>query len=216
MSKDSKLQKAVLAELAWDPQLAADHIGVSADEGVITLSGHVASFWERFAAEAAAKRVKGVKAVAETIEVKLAFDATRDDSEIAAAAVARLAWEATVPLDAITISVQKGWITLSGCVYGNHQKVAAETAVRTLRGVVGLTSQITIKAGSDAGAISDDIVHALHRSWFFDPKTIGVTEDRGVVRLTGSVSSPHDRQVAAETAWAAQGVVEVQNDIYVD
>jgi len=215
MSKDSKLQKAVLAELTWEPRVTAAHIGVTADDGVVTLSGHVATFVERHAAEAAARRVNGVKAVVEDIEVRLAFDGGRGDDDIAAAAVERLAWDASVPVDAVKVSVEKGWVTLSGAVEWFFQKESAELAVRALRGVVGLTNQIVLHPRANAQTISDDILHALGRSWFFDPQTIEVTDKNGKVRLSGTAPSPHARQVAAETAWAAPGTLEVQNDILV-
>jgi osmotically-inducible protein OsmY len=216
MSKDSKLQKSVLAELAWEPRITAGHIGVTAEDGVVTLSGHVASFVERHAAEAAARRVNGVKAIVEGIEVRLAFDGGRGDEDIAAAAIERLAWDASVPAESVKVSVEKGWITLTGAVEWFFQKESAELAVRSLMGVVGLTNQIALHPRPNAATLSDDIGHALGRSWFFDPKTIEVTDRDGRVRLTGTVPSPHARQVAAETAWAAPGTVEVQNDIRVD
>jgi osmotically-inducible protein OsmY len=215
MSKDSKLQSNVLAELAWEPSVTAGHIGVTADNGVVTLTGHVPSFVERYAAEAAAKRVKGVKAVAEEIEVRLAFDGERGDDDIAAAVLERLAWDASITPDSVKVNVEKGWVTLSGAVQWHFQKQSAALIVRPLKGVVGLTNQITLIEQTDARAISDSIVHALGRSWFFDPKLIDVTETGGRVRLTGAVASPHARQVAAETAWAAAGVTDVRNDIRV-
>jgi len=215
MSKDSKLQKAVQAELTWEPRLTAAHIGVTAEDGVVTLSGHVLSFVERHAAEAAAWRVNGVKAVVEGLEVRLAFDGGRGDNDIAAAAIERLAWDASVPVDAVKVSVEKGWVTLTGAVEWFFQKESAEAAVRSLRGVVGLTNQIALHARANATTLSDDIFHALGRSWFFDPQTIEVTDKNGKVRLSGTVPSPHARQVAAETAWASPGTVEVQNDIRV-
>jgi osmotically-inducible protein OsmY len=215
MSKDSKLQKAVLAELAWEPRTTAGHIGVTAEDGVVTLSGHVASFVERHAAEAAARRVNGVKAVVEGIEVRLAFDGGRGDNDIAAAAIERLAWDASVPADAVKVSVEKGWVTLTGAVEWFFQKESAELAVRSLRGVTRLTNQIALHPRASATTISDDILHALGRSWFFDPQTIEVTDKNGKVRLSGTAPSPHARQVAAETAWASPGTLEVQNDIRV-
>jgi len=215
MSKDSKLQKAVQAELTWEPRLTAAHIGVTAEDGVVTLSGHVLSFVERHAAEAAAWRVNGVKAVVEGLEVRLAFDGGRGDNDIAAAAIERLAWDASVPVDAVKVSVEKGWVTLTGAVEWFFQKESAELAVRSLRGVVGLTNQIALHPRANAQTISDDILHALGRSWFFDPQTIEVTDKNGKVRLSGTAPSPHARQVAAETAWAAPGTLEVQNDIVV-
>lgn len=215
MSHDSDLQQAVLAELKWEPSIVAAHIGVAANAGVVTLTGHVDSYTQKRAAECAAGRVKGVKAVAEEIEVRLAFDAKRDDSELAAAAIDRLAWDVSVPRDAIEVRTENGWVTLTGQVAWHFQKVAAEQDIRPLLGVVGVSNQITIKPLVNTSNITDDILHALHRSWFFDPTTIAVTARGSQVRLTGSVTSWNDRQVAAETAWAAPGVTEVANDIAV-
>ena len=215
MSQDSKLQQAVLAELEWEPSVNPAHIGVTANAGVVTLTGHVEDYTQKHAAEAAAGRVKGVKAVAEELEVKLPFDVRRDDEAIAAAAVDRLGWDVSVPRDAVKVRVEHGWVTLSGEVDWWFQGQAAEQAVKHLMGVVGVSNATAIKPSVDTATLSDDITHALHRSWFFDPKTVQVTAERGQVRLTGTVHSQHDRQLAAETAWAAQGATGVQNLITV-
>jgi osmotically-inducible protein OsmY len=213
MTPDSQLQKAVLDELSWEPSITAAHIGVAATAGVVTRSGHVRNYAEKHAAETAARRVKGVTAIAQEIEVRLPFDMKRTDEEIAAAAVDRLAWDVSVPQQCAKVQVENGWITLTGQMDWNYQKNAAEQNLRRLFGVVGVSNQITIKPKVNAFNISDDITHALHRSWFFDPRTVTVSAQGGNVRLTGSVHSPHDRQVAAMTAWAAPGVTGVQNDI---
>jgi osmotically-inducible protein OsmY len=215
MSHDSQLQEAVLSELAWEPSVTAAHIGVTANAGVVSLTGHVESFVEKHAAERAARRVRGVKAVAEEIEVRLPFEAKRGDDDIAAAAIERLAWDVSVPPDAITVNVEKGWLTLTGQVDWNYQKEAAEFDVRSLFGVVGASNEITIKPKINVSNLSDDITHALHRSVFFDPKTVSVSAQGGKVRLTGTVHSWHDRQVAASTAWGAPGTTAVENDISV-
>jgi osmotically-inducible protein OsmY len=215
MSNDSQLQQAVLSELAWEPSVAAAHIGVAAKAGVVTLTGHVETFAEKHAAESAARRVKGVKALAGKIEVRLAFDKRRDDEEIAAAAIDRLAWDVSVPKDAVEVEVENGWVTLTGQVDWNYQKEAAEQDIRPLFGVTGLSNQIRMKPRVNASNVSDDIMHALHRSWFFDPKTITVTAVGGKVRLTGTVHSWHDRQLAESTAWAAPGATAVENNIAV-
>jgi osmotically-inducible protein OsmY len=172
MSHDETLQKAVLAQLHWEPSVNAGHIGVTADDGIVTLTGHVETFAEKHAAEAATRLVKGVKGLAEEIEVHLAFDFQRDDDVIAAAAVDRLAWDVSVPRDSVKVSVEKAWVTLTGEVLWHFQKVAAEQNIRHLFGVVGLSNQILIKPRVDVSNISDNIMHAMHRSWFFDPKTI--------------------------------------------
>jgi osmotically-inducible protein OsmY len=120
-----------------------------------------------------------------------------------------------VPRDAVKVTVEKGWVTLTGETDWHYQRAAAEQDVHRLFGVTGVSNQITIKSKVQATSISDDIMHALHRSWFFDPRTINVSVDEGTVRLTGTVHSAHDRQLAAATAWAAPGVTAVENDIVI-
>ena len=213
MSDDHKLQKAVMAQLRWEPSVDAGHIGVTAHEGIVTLTGHVESFAEKHAAETATRLVKGVKGVAEEIEVRLAFDFQRDDDVIAAAAVDRLMWDTSVPRDAVKVTVEKAWVSLTGEVTWHYQKDAAEQDVRRLFGVVGVTNRISIKPRVDVSNLSDNIMHAMHRSWFFDTKTIDVSTIFGRVTLTGTAQSPHDRQVAADTAWATPGVTDVVNEI---
>jgi len=158
------LQAAVLAELVWEPSIIAGHIGVTADDGVATLSGHVNSYVQKQAAESAARRVKGVKAVVEEIDVRLPFDVKHDDDDIARAAVDRLSWDASVPRDAVKVNVAKGWLKLTGEVEWHFQKDAAEQDVRGLTGVVSLSNQISIKPRANAARIDEGIMHALHRS----------------------------------------------------
>lgn len=215
MSQDLHLQNAVLAELRWEPSVDAAHIGVAAEGGIVTLTGHVSNYAAKQAAEHAAGRVKGVKAVAEEIEVKLPDISQCSDEDIAAAAIHRIAWDVAMPKDAINIVVEKGRITLTGEVDGHYQKIAAEQDVRRLRGVTDVTNHITIKPRVDVVNLSDDITHALGRSWFFDPKTISVSAEGGKVRLAGTVETPHDRQLAAATAWAAPGVTDVVNNLII-
>lgn len=215
MTQNDHLQKAVLEELRWEPRVTAAHIGVTADEGVVTLSGHVENFVQRMAAEEAARRVRGVKAVAQEIEVRLPTDIQRSDDEIAAAAVQRLAWDVSVPKDLVKVNVDHGWVTLTGEVEWQFQKAAAERDIEPLFGVVGVSNQITIKPRVDVANVSDDITHALHRSWFFDPVTISVSARDGKVRLSGIARGPHERQLAAAMAWLAPGVSDVENDIQI-
>ncbi|MBP0580424.1 BON domain-containing protein [Labrys sp. LIt4] len=215
MSNDSKLQQAVLDELAWEPSVAAGHVGVTAEDGVVTLTGHVSSFAEKSTAEAAARRVKGVRAVIEHIKIKLKGDVRITDDEIAASAAARLSEDVHVPKDSVQVVVEEGWITLNGEVAWNYQKEAAEQCVWRLPAIVGVTNLITIKPAVDVFNIRDDITHALNRSWFFDPQTIEVRAEGGQVRLSGTVQSLHERQIAAATAWRAPGVTEVLNDLVV-
>jgi osmotically-inducible protein OsmY len=216
MSHDKRLQKAVLDALSWAPTVAAEHIGVTVDAGVVTLSGHVDSFAEKHAAEAVVAEVKGVKAIAEEIEVRLPFETERDDGEIAAAAIDRLFWDVSVPRKAVKVLVDKGWISLSGEVDWFFQKEAAEQDVRRLFGVTGVSNQIAIKPRANASNIGDAIQGAMDRSWLPDSASITVSVDDGRVRLSGEVHSSHDKKLAGVTAWSAPGVTYVTNDLVVN
>ncbi|MEO7055086.1 MAG: BON domain-containing protein, partial [Rhizomicrobium sp.] len=153
MPQDSRLQLSVLAELEWEPSITAAHIGVTANAGVITLTGQVESYAQKHAAEAAARRVKGVLAVAEELEVQVPFERKRGDDEIAAAIVDRLAWDVSVPRDAVQVRVEKGWVTLTGEVGWHYQRKAAEQDVRRLHGVVGVSNQVSLKPGVNSANI---------------------------------------------------------------
>lgn len=215
MSHDDQLQKAVLAELSWEPSITAAHIGVAADNGTVTLTGHVQSYDQKHAAEMATGRVKGVKAIAEELEVRLPFEIKRDDADIATAAADRLAWDSGTPRNAVKVKVEKGWVTLSGEVDWHFQKEAAEREVRNLMGVVGVTNQVTMKPHVDTALLQDDIQRALHRSVFFQPENVHVSAHDGRVKLTGTVNSWLDRRTAGSTAWAARGAMSVENDLIV-
>lgn len=214
MSNDTALKDSVLAELSWEPSVTAAHIGVTARDGVVTLTGHVQSFAEKHAAEMAVRRVKGVKAIADEIEVKLPFEVKRTDEDIAGAAVSRLAWDSTIPLNSVQATVQAGWVTLTGEVDWHFEHDAAAQEVRRLWGVVGVTNNITVKSRVNTANISGDITRALHRSWF-DPQHIKVTAEGGRVKLTGTVRSWSDRMLAGATAWAAAGATSVENDLVI-
>lgn len=214
MSDDNHIKQAVLDELKWEPSVNAAHIGVTAKDGVVTLMGSVETYAEKHAAETATLRVKDVKAVAEEIEVKLPFSVKHGDAEIAAAAVARLAWNVSLPRDAIKVTVTNGWVTLTGEVHWHYQHNAAADAVRTLWGVRGVSNHIAIKPQANAGNIKSDIMLALHRSWFA-PNNIHVAANDGEVTLSGSVDYWDQRALAGTTAWAAPGVTSVTNDIRV-
>lgn len=214
MTQDRQLQEAVLAELAWEPSITAAHIGVTANHGVVTLTGHVNTWWEKRLAEKATTRVKGVKAVAEKLEVHLPFTVKRSDEDIARAAVDRLGWEASIPHDAIKVKVEKGWVTLTGQVHWHFQKEAARRVVGGLMGVIGVSDSITIKPIADADNISEDIRVALHRS-SWAPENVHVSDVDGRVTLTGTVATSGERWTAGLTAWAARGTTNVENDLIV-
>lgn len=212
MSDDSLLQQAVLAELSWEPSVSSAHIGVTANNGVVTLTGYVESFAEKRAAEAAAYRVKGVKAVAEEIEVRLTPNMTRTDAQIAEIALESLSWDVSVPKDKVRVKVEKGWVTLTGEVNWHFQKDAAERDIRRLFGVVGVSNQIAIKPHASPSDVAERIKDALHRSWF-NPADVTVSSVGGRVQLNGSVRSWHERQLAEAAAWGAPGVTQVEDNL---
>jgi len=194
--------------------VTAANIGVTAKSGVVSLTGHVKSYVEKYAAETAARRVKGVKAVAEELEVRLPSDIERDDADIAEAALDRLAWDVSVPDDTVKVKVEKGLITLTGEVDWHYQKEAAKHDVGGLYGVVDVVNLIAIKPRVNVSDLTNEITRALHRSWF-DPKTIKVSAEGSKVHLTGTVHSWHDRDEAESTSWAAPGASDVKNDLVV-
>jgi osmotically-inducible protein OsmY len=209
MSLDMQLRDQVLAELSWDPTVNAAHIGVTAHDGVITLTGHVSSFAEKRAAEAAASRVREVKAVAEEIKVDLFGHHSRTDEDIAHAALSRLSWNSYLPLNSIKVFVEKGWITLSGEVDQNFQKMSAERDIIGMAGVTGLTNLTKITSAIDTLNVSAEIRNALNRSWFFMPDSIDVFAEGTCITLTGKVITLHERKIANAIAWTAPGVTKV-------
>jgi osmotically-inducible protein OsmY len=214
MTSDSDLKASVLAELKWEPSVNAAHIGVTARDGTVTLNGHVSTYFEKRAAEKAAGRVKGVKALAEGIEVKLFGDSKHGDEDIARAAINTLGWDVSVPKDAVKLAIQKGWVTLKGEVDWQYQKEAAENDVHRLLGVTGISNEITVKPRVNSMNLSADIDIALDRSWY-DPSNIDVSASGGKVHLTGTANSWYERNLAATTAWNAPGATSVDNDIVV-
>lgn len=215
MSHDKQLKQSVLDELKWEPSVNAADIGVTAKDGIVTLMGSVGTYAEKHAAEKAALRVKDVKAVAEEIEVKLPFDVKHGDADIARAATERLAWNVSVPKDAVKVTVSKGWVTLTGQVEWHYQQESAADAVGHLWGVTGVSNQISIKPTVNAGDIKSNIVTALNRSWF-SPDHVDVSAAGGMVTLTGNVEYWSERELAGTTAWAAPGVTSVNNEIRVN
>jgi osmotically-inducible protein OsmY len=213
---DLNLQQRVLEELAWDPRVSEAHIGVTAHNGVVTLTGHVASYAEKCATEHAVQRVSGVKAIAEELEIHYLYGVGPGDEDIAKQALDVLAWDLSVPKDKVKVKVEKGWITLSGDVNWYYQKRAAEMDVRKLLGVMGLSNQITIKPSVQASDVREKIKAAFERNAEFEAENIVVSIDGGEVTLSGKVDSYYERTLAENTAWSAPGVTEVNNVVTIN
>lgn len=210
---DRTLKQAVEDELAWEPSIDAEHIGVTAEDGVVTLTGHVGSYSEKFTAEKAAKRVKGVRAIAQEIEIRFPNDKKTSDDQIAKRALDIIAWDSTIPKDKVQVKVQSGFVTLSGQVDWHYQRADAEYAVRKLVGIKGLSNEILIKPRAQASDVKQLIETALRRNAELEAGAIKVSVLNGRVTLDGKVKAWYERDLAERTAWSAPGVISVEDHI---
>jgi osmotically-inducible protein OsmY len=215
MKTDSQLQRDVLDELQWEPRVAHASIGVAAMDGVITLSGFVGSYAEKLAAEQAARRVKGVRGLAEEIEVRLRNDAKTADPEIAKRIADMFEWSALIPGDRIEIKVEQGWVTLNGAVDGYFQRKAAGDLVSRITGVRGVSNQIVIREVPSPADVKDRIVDAFRRHADLDASTITVAAEGHTVKLGGKVHASYERRIAEQAAWSAPGVSRIEDNIVV-
>jgi osmotically-inducible protein OsmY len=216
MISDLQLRQDVLDELEFEPSVNAAHIGVTANHGVVTLTGFVTNYAEKTAAERAVRRIKGVKAIAEEIEVRLPSDIKRADDEIAARAVDILKWQVGVPADRIKVQVEKGAVTLTGEVDWQFQKSEADHVVHKLNGVIDVINQIRVASPVQAVEVKEKIEKALQRNAELEASRITVETEGGRVILKGRVHAWYERDIAERAAWSAPGVTEVQDQISIE
>ena len=216
MKTDVKIREDVIDQLAWQPDFDEKKIGVAVENGIVTLSGVVNSYSAKMAAEKAAKKVSGVKAVAEDIEVKYGDAYKKTDREIAKAAVNALTWNISVPDEQIMVKVEDGWVYLTGEVQWSFQKIAAKKSVQDLLGVKYVSNNITIKQKVKASNIKNKITKAFERLADVDANHVYVEVDRHTVTLKGTVRSLAEKDEARKTAYASAGVYFVKNELKVE
>ncbi len=212
---DTEIQRDVLDELKWEPSVNANEIGVAVKDGIVTLTGYVDSYFEKRAAERAAARVAGVKAVVQEIEVRLPGSSQRTDADIAQAALNALRWDIAVPHDRVKVKVENGWVTLEGDVDWQYQKMAAARAVQNLIGVKGVSNLITVKPRVTPTDVKAKIEDSFKRQAEIDASNIKVDVQGSKVTLSGTVRSWAERDAAWRAAWAASGITEVVDKLTV-
>ncbi|MEA2351573.1 MAG: hypothetical protein QOG86_2514 [Thermoleophilaceae bacterium] len=216
MRTDDDIKRDVELELEWEPDIEAKNIAVKVADGVVTLTGFVPSYSDKFEAERVAKRVRGVKAVANDLEVKLASGSERPDPDIARDAVEKLQRDLPYSSQNIKVTVRQAWITLEGDVDWDFQRRSAEAAVRNVKGAKGVINLIHIKERVSTVDVKKKIEEALKRSAEVDASRITVTAEGGTVTLRGRVRSWAEKEQAEKAAWRAPGVFAVKNEIQVD
>jgi len=215
MKSDRDIERDVREELQWDPDLDATDIAVSVRDGVVTLTGFVKSYTDKYEAEAAAKRVAGVSAVANDLEVRIPNVDERPDPEIARDAVSAIKSQLPISSERIKVVVKNGWVTLEGQVEWQYQKNTAENAVRRIKGVKGVSNLIVLKPSAEPTEIKSKIMEAFKRNAELDANSIQVEANGSEVILKGTVRSWVEREEAERVAWSAPGVTRVEDRIVV-
>ena len=208
---DDSIRAGVFAELDWEPRIASRDIAIAVKHGVVTLTGTVSTYLEKDAAEDAAKRVYGVRGVAN--DIRVVPDSPPSDSEIARAAVSALERRLLIPSDKITVAVSSGWITLEGKVHWQFQKRWAESAVKKLKGVTGISNHIEVAPDVSPSDVKERIEEALRRSAGVDSRRVVLDVEGDTVRLWGQVSSWREKEEVERAAWSALGVAHVENHL---
>lgn len=212
---DMDLKDMIIDALEFDPSIDAADIGVTVDAGVVTLHGHVRTYVEKTTAEQIVMRIKGVRGLAQEIEVRPAGVNPTADDEVARRIIDVLRWNTAVPAEAVQVKVTKGWVTLTGTVEWNYHREAAERAIRGLSGVVGVSNALVIAPKASPGDVRERIEKAFRRDAELDAASIRVKVADGTVTLEGNVDSLSDRQIAERAAWAAPGVRRVEDRLTV-
>ena len=216
MKNNQELQTDVQNAIKWEPLLNAAEIGVTAKDGVISLTGEVDSYAKKLEAENAAKKVIRVKAIVENIEVKFPSSWTKTNTEIANEVLTGLNNNWSVPNDKVTVKVEDGWVTLEGELPWNYQREAAKSAVNFLTGVKGVTNNIKIKSDSHDAIEKKEVEDAIGRSWSVDDSDINVSVTGTTVTLSGTVDSWYQKEEAGHIAWKTSGIWNVKNELVVD
>ena len=216
MKNNEDLQRDVQNAIKWEPLLTAAEIGVTAKDGVITLTGTVDSYSKKMEAEEAARNVGGVKAVVEKIEVKIGSSWQKNDNDIATEVIKALGTNCDVPQDKVKVKVEKGRVWLSGQVQWDFQKEAARTAIRHLEGVKAVMNNVTFTSDEDEAVEKAAIEGALLRHWSIENEDIDVEVSGHTVTLTGTVNSVYQKNEAARLARNAPGVWNVENNLVID
>jgi osmotically-inducible protein OsmY len=213
MKSDSQLQHDVLEELKWAPEFDHSHIGVTARNGVITLTGYVPDYVQKVAAEKAARRVFGVEGIAQDIEVRYASDPKTSDAEIAERILNLFRWDVAIPDARLKVKVEHGYVTLTGQVDWNYQREAASKAAGRISGVRAVSNLIEVEAHSSSFDIRERIMAAFKRSSALDASALDINVQGGTVKLSGHVRGWDERRIAENAAWSAPGVTRVEDNI---